>query len=81
MLAGLGVQGDAHAGVTRQHRSRVAADLSQPNLCQVHGIHVELRDELREQGYEVGPGQLSEDTISCGLNLLAMPRGTCDAPR
>lgn len=29
LVAGTGVQGDAHAGVTVQHRSRVAADLTQ----------------------------------------------------
>ena len=32
LLAGLGVEGDAHMGVTVKHRSRVARDLSQPNL-------------------------------------------------
>jgi len=30
LLAGLGVHGDAHAGTTVQHRSRVAADPTQP---------------------------------------------------
>ena len=38
LLAGLGVENDAHSGVTVQHRSRVAADPSQPNLRQVHLI-------------------------------------------
>jgi len=42
LLPGLGVQGDAHLGVTVQHRSRVAADPTQPNLRQVHLIHTEL---------------------------------------
>jgi hypothetical protein len=42
LLAGLGVEGDAHAGVTVQHRSRVARDPSQPNLRQVHLIGEEL---------------------------------------
>lgn len=32
LLPGLGVPGDAHAGATVQHRSRVAADPTQPNL-------------------------------------------------
>ncbi len=32
LRVGLGVEGDAHAGVTVQHRSRVAADPTQPNL-------------------------------------------------
>ena len=50
LLAGLGVEGDAHMGVTVQHRSRVARDPSQPNLRQVHLIHAELHDELRASG-------------------------------
>ncbi len=76
LLVGLGVQGDAHAGVTVQHRSRVAADPTQPNLRQVHLIHAELFAELREQGFEVSPGQLGENVTTTGLALLGLPRGT-----
>jgi hypothetical protein len=47
LLARLGVEGDAHQGVTVKDRSRVAADPTQPNLRQVHLIHSELHDELR----------------------------------
>ena len=47
LAAGLGVEGDAHQGVTVKHRSRVARDPTQPNLRQVHLIHAELHDELR----------------------------------
>jgi MOSC domain-containing protein YiiM len=75
VLAGLGVEGDAHAGATVQHRSRVAADPTQPNLRQVHLIHAELHDELREQGFAVEPGQLGENITTRGLDLLALPRG------
>jgi hypothetical protein len=60
LLAGLGVAGDAHAGVTVQHRSRVDADPTQPHLRQVHLLHAELFDELREQGFDVRAGQLGE---------------------
>lgn len=76
LLTGVGVQGDAHAGETVQHRSRVAADPSQPNLRQVHLIHAELLEELHGQGYSIGPGQLGENVTTRGLNLLALPRGT-----
>ena len=55
LLPGLGVQGDAHAGSTVQHRSRVAADPTQPNLRQVHLIHSELYVELSKQGFDVVP--------------------------
>ena len=52
LLAGLGVEGDAHAGRTVKHRSRVKADPTQPNLRQVHLIHAELHDELLAAGFD-----------------------------
>ncbi|MEZ6186194.1 MAG: MOSC domain-containing protein [Planctomycetota bacterium] len=71
-----GVEGDAHAGVTVQHRSRVARDPSQPNLRQVHLLQAELLDELGDRGFEVGPGVLGENVTTRGLALLDLPRGT-----
>jgi MOSC domain len=76
LLAGLGVRDDAHAGVTVQHRSRVARDPTQPNLRQVHLIHAELHDELRSRGFDVAPGQMGENITVRGLDLLGLPRGT-----
>ena len=75
LLPGLGVEGDAHAGVTVQHRSRVAADPTQPNLRQVHLIQSELFDELTSQGFRVEPGGLGENVLTRGLDLLALPTG------
>jgi MOSC domain-containing protein YiiM len=75
LLAGLGVEGDAHAGVTVQHRSRVAADPTQPNLRHVHLIASELLDELAGLGFAIAPGQLGENVTTRGLDLLALPRG------
>lgn len=76
LLTGLGVQGDAHAGVAVQHLSRVAAGPTQPNLRQVHLIADELLDELRAEGHDVNPGQLGENVTTRGLDLLALSRGT-----
>lgn len=76
LLAGLGVEGDAHLGVTVQHLSRIARDPSQPNLRQVHLIHGELHDELRAAGFEVGPGQLGENVTTRDIDLLGLPAGT-----
>ncbi|HXH88281.1 MAG TPA: MOSC domain-containing protein [Gaiellaceae bacterium] len=76
LLPGLGVEGDAHLGVTVQHRSRVARDPSQPNLRQVHLIHGELHDELRGLGFEVSPGELGENVTTRGVDLLSLPPGT-----
>ena len=75
LLAGLGVEGDAHLGETVQHRSRVAQDPTQPNLRQVHLMHAELFDELRPAGFDVAPGQMGENVTTRGLNLLALPCG------
>lgn len=76
LLAGLGVAGDAHAGVTVKHRSRVAQNPDQPNLRQVHLLHAELLEELWAQGFRVGPGDLGENVTTSGVNLLELPRGT-----
>jgi len=76
LLEGLGVEGDAHLGKTVQHRSRVAADPTQPNLRQVHLIHAELHEELRSQGLEVLPGQMGENITTKGVDLLRLPTGT-----
>lgn len=75
LLAGLGVEGDAHSGVTVKHRSRVAADPTQPNLRQVHLIHAELHDELVAKGFRAAPGMMGENVTTRGLDLLALPRG------
>ena len=76
LLAGLGVEGDAHCGVTVKHRSRVARDPTQPNLRQVHLIHAELFDELAVLGFAVSPGQMGENIATRHLNLLALPVNT-----
>jgi MOSC domain-containing protein YiiM len=75
LLAGLGVEGDAHAGTTVKHRSRVARDPTQPNLRQVHLIHSELQDELRRRGFEIDPGQMGENVTTRGIDLLGLPTG------
>ncbi len=76
LLSGLGVEGDAHCGATVRHRSRVAADPTQPNLRQVHLIQAELFDEPAVAGYGLAPGDLGENILTRGLDLLALPRGT-----
>ena len=76
LLTGLGVEGDAHMGATVKHRSRVAVDPTQPNLRQVHLIHAELFEELADQGFSIHPGDLGENILTQGIELLALPRGT-----
>ncbi|MFC7474813.1 MOSC domain-containing protein [Dankookia sp. GCM10030260] len=76
LLAGLGVAGDTHAGERVQHRSRVARDPTQPNLRQVHLLHAELLEELAGRGFVLRPGDVGENLLTRGLDLLGLPTGT-----
>ena len=76
ILAGLGVEGDAHLGETVKHRSRVAKDPNQVNLRQVHLMHAELHDELRAAGFNVLVGQMGENVTTRGVDLLGLPTDT-----
>jgi MOSC domain-containing protein YiiM len=76
LVAGLGVEGDAHLGVTVKHRTLVRRDPSQPNLRQVHLIHAELHEELRAAGFMVAAGQIGENVTTRGIDLLGLPAGT-----
>jgi len=76
LLAGLGVAGDAHAGRTVKHRSRVALDPGAPNLRQLHLMHAELHDELCAAGFALAPGQMGENITTRGIDLLGLPTGT-----
>lgn len=75
LIAGQGVEGDAHAGVTVKHRSRIAGDPSQPNLRQVHLIASETIEALKAHGFAVYPGAMGENVTTLGIDLFALPRG------
>jgi hypothetical protein len=68
LIAGEGVEGDAHRGVTVKHRSRARFNPTLPNLRQVHLIHEELFDELRPAGYALAPGDVGENVLTCGID-------------
>lgn len=76
LLEGLGVEGDAHCGITVKHRSDVARDPTRLNLRQVHLIHSELFDELHQQGFAVEASMLGENVTTRGVDLLALPVDT-----
>ena len=75
LIEGLGVEGDAHAGKTVKHRSRVVRDASQPNLRQVHLVATELLQELKATGFDLAPGRIGENLTTSGLDLLGLPTG------
>ena len=76
LLAGLGVEGDAHLGEKVQHIYHISKDPTRPNLCQVHLMHEELFDDLRDKNFVVRPGQMGENITTRGIDLLALPTGT-----
>ena len=76
LLAGHGVEGDAHAGTTVRHRSHRRRRPAAPNLRQVHLVHAELLDDVAADGYDVAPGGLGENVTTRGVPLLDLPHGT-----
>lgn len=76
LIAGIGVEGDAHAGETVRHRHDRRWRPHAPNLRQVHLIHAELHDELRAAGFDVSAGEMGENVTTRGLDLLFLPAGT-----
>ncbi len=76
IVAGLGVDGDAHAGVTVKHRYDAKKDPTRANLRQVHLIQAELHDELQQKGLAVAAGEMGENVTTRGLDLLTLPTGT-----
>ena len=76
LIGGLGVEGDAHAGLTMQHRSRWVKQRTVPNLRQVHLIHAELFAGLAAKGFAIGPAQMGENVTTVGIDLLGLSAGT-----
>lgn len=76
IIEGLGVEGDAHAGTTVQHRYDAAREPDRPNNRQVHLIQSELFAELAGKGFDVAPGAMGENVTTTGIDLLALPLGT-----
>ncbi|MCT4357812.1 MOSC domain-containing protein [Streptomyces sp. Je 1-79] len=75
LLAGLGIEGDVHAGETIRHQFRMTYEPDLPNLRQVHLMHEELFDELALKGFDVRAGQLGENITTRGVDLLGLPTG------
>ena len=76
LILGEGVEGDAHRGVKVKHRSRVAQNPDQPNLRQVSLLHEEVFEELSAKGFSLKPGDIGENVLTRGIDLLNLPAGT-----
>ncbi len=76
LIAGEGVEGDAHRGATTQHLYLKRKNPRLPNLAQVHLFAAEKLAELAAAGYTVAAGEIGENVLTRGLALLTLPRGT-----
>src|SRR5699024_1566398 len=76
LVEGFGIVGDTHAGTHVQHLFRMQSNPAQPNLRQVHLVATEWHDEAREHGYELGPGDIGENVLTTGIDLIGLPEGT-----
>ncbi|MGI4758194.1 MAG: MOSC domain-containing protein [Janthinobacterium lividum] len=76
LLAGLGVEGDAHCGATVQHLYLKRKNASAPNRMQVHLLQEELFNELAALGHTLRAGDLGENITTRGIDLLTLPAGT-----
>lgn len=76
LVAGHGVEGDAHAGPLVRHRYLARHRPRLPNLRQVHLIPSELFVNLGKAGFSIAAGDLGENITTAGLDLERMPLGT-----
>ena len=75
LVAGHGIEGDAHAGPHVRHRFLARRNPGSPNLRQVHLIPAELFDDLASFGYQISSGDLGENVTTRGLQLERLPLG------
>ncbi|WP_263379133.1 MOSC domain-containing protein [Granulicella paludicola] len=76
LIAGEGIEGDAHRGTTTQHLYLKRKNPTQPNLAQVHLFAAEMLDELAAKGFPLQPGDIGENLLTRHLDLLTLPRST-----
>ncbi len=77
LVAGSGVQGDAHCGNTVQHLYLKRRHPHAPNRMQVHLLQSELFSALAQAGHQLHPGELGENITTQNIDLLHLPLGTC----
>ena len=76
LIAGCGIEGDAHFGSFVKHRYLARRKPRAPNMRQVHVIPTELLHGLQGAGYNVKPGDLGENITTAGINLEELPLDT-----
>ena len=65
LMEGLGVEGDAHLGITVQHRSRLARDPTQPNLrTGPFAAPGTFSGTGRQKAFVIGAGDIGENILN-----------------
>ena len=75
LLAGLGVEGDAHCSPVDEHMGRRGPN-PPPNLRQAHLFPGELADALAAEGFTLAPGLIGENILTHGVDLVNLPLDT-----
>ena len=79
LLAGFGVEGDAHCGATVRHRYLVRRNPAAANRMQVHLLTAEFLAELASATggpSPILPGEFGENITTRNLDLVALPLRT-----
>lgn len=71
-----GVQDDYHAGKTVRHRYLARKDPARPNNRQVLLVDTVIHKMVQKKGIELAPGDLGENILLEGIDLMALPVGT-----
>jgi MOSC domain-containing protein YiiM len=76
LLEGLGVEGDYHAGKYVRHRYLQKKEPERLNNRQVLLIDTVILEKLRADGVELEPGQMGENIVVEGADLMSQEIGT-----
>ena len=76
LLEEFGVEGDYHAGTKIRHRYLAKKDPEQPNHRQVLLIDTQILGDLQKADIKLVPGQMAENIVCHGINVMALDIGT-----
>lgn len=76
LVEGWGVEGDYHAGKTVRHRYLARKDPDRPNNRQVLMVDTKIQNHVERQGITLQPGELGENILLEGMDLMALELGT-----
>jgi len=71
-----GVKGDYHAGKYIRHRYLAKKDPQRLNHRQVLLVDMVIHKQVLEQGIQLAPGELGENILVDGIDLMSLQMGT-----